>query len=416
MPAPAAQRPRGLASFSGAASKLIKLKRDAESFANEQKDNELQHAVLQEFDPNQLHETLHYGDSISLIIDGHNALAAFAGGEDGRPWCEILKDGVAVPPNLGDCQWRLQPVRHYIESKKLEKFLQENSEWDEGQRLMGALQSLVARVRGDRDSQIKKLAAEFIQSHKLFADEGRQVREARTRIVEELMHKWSNLREEREGNAAEEERVRGREIRYGNSVILVHEETGMILTIMKQRALDVSSRRIKLDYFGNNKSALVVHPAFKTHNIGSPISSGDLLTFASKKNISGNPYYLHMGEIKEWQTDATEVQRSLNIQHKYIIGGQELNAASIEWHPTFFRAMIFKPLKNFSDKSAIQAEDVVTFYHKEHGAFLHYDPKISSRPFFYESSRVGSKGRKKGNWMWKIESSRLIHMSTHRPT
>ena len=368
VPEPAANRPRGISSLFGATSELIRLKRAAEKFQNEQKESELQHAVLQEFDPNRVHETLHYGDSISLIIDGHNALAAFAGGDDGRPWCEILQKGVAVPPNLGDCQWRLQPARHYIESKKLDKFLQQHSDWDEGKRLMGDLQRSVARVRGDPE-QFKKLAAEFVQRHKLFTE--KEVREVRTRIVEQLIDRLNNLREEREGNTAEEERVRGREIRYGNSVILVHEATGMILTIMKQRALDVSSKRIKLDRDGNNKSALVVHPAFKTHSSGSPISSGDLLTFASKKTISGNTYYLHMGEIKEWETDATEVQRSLSIQHKYITGGQELNAASTEWHPTFFRAMIFKPLKNFSDKSAIQAEDVVTFYHKEKGTHTH---------------------------------------------
>lgn len=40
-------------------------------------------------------------------------------------------------------------------------------------------------------------------------------------MIEKLLERLANLREEREGNHAEEERVQGREIRYGNAVILV---------------------------------------------------------------------------------------------------------------------------------------------------------------------------------------------------
>ena len=33
---------------------------------------------------------MRYGDSIYLLPEGMNAIAAFAGSEDGRPWVEFL--------------------------------------------------------------------------------------------------------------------------------------------------------------------------------------------------------------------------------------------------------------------------------------------------------------------------------------
>jgi hypothetical protein len=51
----------------------------------------------------------------------------------------------------------------------------------------------------------------------------------------------------------------------------------------------------------------------------------------------------------------------------------------------------------------------VTFYHKQHGAYLHYDRHISPIPFFYKSDRVASKQRKKCQWLWKIESSKIMN-------
>ena len=72
----------------------------------------------------------------SLIPEGFNSLVAYAGSEDGRPWCEILDGKIGVPPNLRECQWRLQPIRHFIEAKKFQKFLKENPDWDEGKKVL----------------------------------------------------------------------------------------------------------------------------------------------------------------------------------------------------------------------------------------------------------------------------------------
>ena len=88
---------------------------------NEETDNKC--AVLSGFNPESLQEPLRYGDSISLIPDHTNGLATFAGADDARPWIEILADNVAVPPNMRDCQWRLQPAPLYVEAKKLAKMI-----------------------------------------------------------------------------------------------------------------------------------------------------------------------------------------------------------------------------------------------------------------------------------------------------
>jgi len=61
-------------------------------------------ALLDGFEPEAVHQRLRYGDSISLVPKGLNAVMAFAGGEDARPWAMLLHDDVNVPPNLIDCQ------------------------------------------------------------------------------------------------------------------------------------------------------------------------------------------------------------------------------------------------------------------------------------------------------------------------
>jgi hypothetical protein len=73
-------------------------------------------AVLTGFDPNAKHGRLRYGDSISIIPNGLNALVA--GTRYGRAWVEVLEEDVAVPPNLRDCQWRLLPPRQFVEKTK----------------------------------------------------------------------------------------------------------------------------------------------------------------------------------------------------------------------------------------------------------------------------------------------------------
>ena len=80
-------------------------------------------AILDGFNPEALQDILHYGDTITLIPDNTNGLVVFAGADDAKPWVEMLDDSVSVPPNLSDCEWRLQPAPLYLESKKLTKLL-----------------------------------------------------------------------------------------------------------------------------------------------------------------------------------------------------------------------------------------------------------------------------------------------------
>ena len=78
-------------------------------------------------------------------------------------------------------------------------------------------------------------------------------------------------------------------------------------------------------------------------------------------------------------------------------------------HPSVSRNLSF-PSSYAVPPTLRQAEDIVTFYHKQHGAYLHYDRHISPIPFFYKSDRVASKRRKKCQWLWKIESSLTLHL------
>ena len=100
--------------------------------------------------------------------------------------------------------------------------------------------------------------------------------------------------EEHEGNLAEMERQRGNEIRFGSAVILVHRSTGMVLTLMKQRAIEDSAKKVELHAEGNNCSIFVVKPAFKTYAEGAPICSGDVVTFETQKTVAGSHYTLHV--------------------------------------------------------------------------------------------------------------------------
>jgi hypothetical protein len=94
----------------------------------------MQPAVLEGFQADALQPQLRYGDSIALLPDGVNAAVAYAGDDDGRAWVEMLHREIGVPPNMRDCQWKLQPPRHYVEAKKLEK-LMKTSDWDGGKKL-----------------------------------------------------------------------------------------------------------------------------------------------------------------------------------------------------------------------------------------------------------------------------------------
>lgn len=50
-----------------------------------------EYPVLQGYNPNTWDPPLHYGDTISLLVDGLNALTAYAGTEDGLAWIETLQ-------------------------------------------------------------------------------------------------------------------------------------------------------------------------------------------------------------------------------------------------------------------------------------------------------------------------------------
>ena len=136
---------------------------------------------------------------------------AFAGGEDARPWVEFLNREVGVPPNLRECQWRLQPPRQYVEAKKLQKLLK-SSDWDDGKKL-----PLPSIPRPGEDLDV--LARETIQKQKLNFSKMETVRD----VLIALRAK----NEEQDGNKVEQDRQRGTEIRFGSALILVHESTGL---------------------------------------------------------------------------------------------------------------------------------------------------------------------------------------------
>jgi len=302
---------------------------------------------------------------------------------------------VGVPPNVRDCLWQVQPARHYVEDKKLKKFLK-TSDWNGGKNIAVP----ESPDKSATDEHLEEMAEIFVQSN--------GVQEKIDTIIElfELMRATA---EERHANLTEQVRVRGKEIRYGNVCVLVHNATGKLLTVTKQRAFDGTSKRVSLDPHGSNNSAFLIRPAFKTYSDGSIISSGDLVTFTTKKTMSGSQYTLHMGDSAENAAEIN-INRQLMIDHDYIEDGRELNACVVNIHGgsvTLFRMLLMRSSEVEESKVAIRGEDVVTFYNKQAGAYLHYDPKIASEPFFYESSRVSDKGRKKCQWMWKIESEQL---------
>jgi hypothetical protein len=149
---------------------------------------------------------------ITLNNTGLNAIAAFAGSEDARPWVEMLNREVGVPPNLRECQWRLQPPRHFVEARKLAKLLK-TSEWDEGKKL--ALPSIPRP-----GESLEELAGETVKQHNL--------NPAKIEAVRDVLIALRMKKEEQDGNQMEQDRQKGTEIRFGSAVILVHESTGLI--------------------------------------------------------------------------------------------------------------------------------------------------------------------------------------------
>ena len=66
---------------------------------------EEQPCVLQGFNGDAVQPQLRYGDAITLLPDGFNAIISYGGDEDGRAWMEVLRRDTAIPPNMRDCQW-----------------------------------------------------------------------------------------------------------------------------------------------------------------------------------------------------------------------------------------------------------------------------------------------------------------------
>jgi hypothetical protein len=150
----------------------------------------IQHPVLHGFDPDKAQEVLRYGDSISLVPEGFNSLVAYAGSEDGLPWCEILSERVGLPPNLRECQWRLQPPRHYVEAKKFQKFLKNNPDWDEGKKLK--MPETPGKGDGER---LQKLALHFVHHNKLFTNKPKAEQEAGIKVIQHVMQNISFIPE-----------------------------------------------------------------------------------------------------------------------------------------------------------------------------------------------------------------------------
>ena len=130
---------------------------------------------------------------------------------------------------------------------------------------------------------------------------------------------------------------------------------------------------------------------------------GDLVTFVTKKNVAGSSFVLHMSNLAELHADRGMITRALKNDHEYIVSGQEVNFAAVEARPTMFRVMVFQSCKQQDQAGVLKGEDVITLYHKNFSAFLHFDEEIHADPVFYLSKRVNNKARKKCAWMWKVE-------------
>ena len=310
----------------------------------------------------------------------------------------LWQDDVAVPPNFRDCQFKIQPIRSYAEEKTLKNLLKE-SDWHGGKNIpLPEYPSLRAN-----EHELAEMAQGFAHEHGVedYVDQ-----------IGELLQRMHLVVQERHAEDVEQKRLQGKEIRYGMTCVLVHCATGKILTVTKQRSLDGGSKKVVLDQNGNNCSALVLRPAFKTYTDGSAISSGDMVSLSAKKTISGSQYTLNMGQVNVEQTETGDgdVKRQLAVDHVYIEGGVELNACAINSQnaqPTLFRMLQVRAQQTEVDSSKIRGEDVVTFYHKQAGAFLHFDPMVHDKPFYYQSDRVSEKQRKKCHWMWKLEGCHL---------
>ena len=306
---------------------------------------------------------------------------------------EYLNHQVGNPPNLRDCQWRLQPPREYEQARNLQKLLK-SSDWDDGKKL-----PLPPVPRPGEDLDV--LANTVVAKHRLHASKADAVRD--------VLIALRMVKEEQDGNLVEQARQRGTALRFGSALILIHESTGNILSLTKHRALERTAKKVEVIPEGNNCSVLVIRPAFKTHALGTSVASGDLVSFQTKKAIAASHYSLHMSASEDLERDGKRIARALKVDHPYIEGGQEINGVAGDDRPTLFRAMLFSALESVDAAASgiLKCEDVVAFYHKHHEAYLSFDPCLSRKPMFYKSQRVNVKSRKKCAWLWKLEKCNL---------
>lgn len=361
--------------------------------------DDVQMPVLQGYNPNTFQPPLRFGDTVALVVDQRNAVVAFAGAQDGRPWVEVLGDRIGMPPNSEACQWRLEPASRHDMSSKLKHFLK-NSAWCEGR-------GLPVPDIPDKQADLEIETEGFIRSNGLSF-------ELSSSSVRELFEILATIGDERETNKSERLRLRGREIKYGNAVDLVHVLTGTRITMSKERAIEHEAKKVCMHEDGTNLSAFIVRPAFRTYNDGSVVASGDLVQLETRKTVSGSHFFLHMSNSESLADDPDIVRRQLMTSHPYITAGQELNAAA--GTPSLFRLLLFRTWETaFQNEGVLRGDDVFTFYHKEAGGYLHYDAEISERPFFYQSTRVAERTRKKSKWYWRVQSCQLKEAGNQIP-
>jgi hypothetical protein len=369
-------------------------------------------ALLAGFDSNAAHSRLRYGDSISIIPNGLNALVI--GSRYGKTLVEVLQDDAAMPPNLRDCEWRLLPAQQLVEKKKLRKIIKANK-WNEGRS-----ESEVPRPQiPNHLDDLSKLAEDFCNRYKLIK------RETKTE-VEKLLLVLRTEEEEREGNASDLKRQMGAELRYGSNIVLVHEGTGLTLGITKMPCkFEPSCRNLELAEEASERSACRLMPAIKVMAEGSPVMSGDFIAFHFITLIGGSRFHLHMSQ--EEQRERSEIDHKLALRSEVIKGIFGINAAEMEReNETCFRVLLFQPgeLKTKErGASLLKGGDVTCFYNKQMEAFLEFDPfgthgdsqdkalkwdprylQRAPPPGFYTSKRLDSNSRKKTHWIWKVES------------
>ena len=368
-------------------------------------------AVLKGYAPDEVNPPLRFCDSITIIPDAVNGLAAYDGSMDGRAWVQILDPKVEVPPNLSDCQWKIVPQRDFSERTRLKKIAKKGT-WDQGK---GLPWPDVPEEGDDLD----ELAEQFMHDNLLLTVD-KKISPSQKLQVKEVLSQLKCVREEHEENIAEEVRQVGKVLHYGDCIQLLHVSTDSYVSVAKCQALEKGSKRVEFvpSDEGSELCIFVIRPAYKAFTFGDVVNSGDLVVLQLKKPLGSMPYFLHMSDLGQaWkQENLKESMRALRVDSKnHVVDAEELNASSSSnaSDMTFFRLLVFQPCEELQPSgSTFLTGDVVTFYHKEAEAYLHFDMADlheGRQPCFRQSTRTSDKARKKSTWMWTVESVRLLH-------